>query len=473
MHRVGSSRGIWLPILAGVSWLSLATGSGVLALLVALLPGVLLIGGGVLRAASPDPKRGREIAALAGGIGIAFGFPAIILVGFMPGLLLIGLSAAVFVEAGHSAMLEQPVFEDLPRAETTLGYAAKIALDEAGLGGMVLGIGLPASDEVQHIAAEIREARALFESQGWLEKPEDYHRTPLPLELPQIAPGETRTRRGTLRYEHLSFDSEYEPRAEEPGRDRWLSFAANRTAHAWMLRHAGKPRPWIVCLHGYLMGVPWMDFGLFEPSYFHHQLGLNMIVPTLPLHGLRRRGRISGDGFLAGNFMDTIHAGAQAMWDIRRLLTWLRSQEAPAIGVYGISLGGYSTSLLAGLEPGIECAIAGVPVTDVGRIFVEHGPPALVRDFFENGITQERASEITSVVSPLSMKPKLAPERRAIFGGLGDRIVPPDQVRDLCKHWEGARQLWFAGSHPTFMFEPEVRRLIREMLDESGVAYRA
>ncbi len=471
MQFLESSRGVWLPILAGVSWLAVAAGSGLFAMLIALVPGVLLIGGGILRFASPDPKQGREVSGLAGGIGILLGLPLLLVAGFVPGLLLIGLSIASFLEAGHSGMLEQPIFEDLPHVEQSLGYAAKIGLDEAGLGGMVIGIGLPRSDEVLQIAAEVDEAMSLFESQGWLEKPEDFHRTPLPLEVPRIFEAQTRTRRGTLHYEHLTFDSEYEPRAEEPGRDRWLSFEANRTAHAWMLRHPGPPRPWILCLHGYLMGAPWMDFGLFDPRVFHHKFGLNMMIPTLPLHGLRRRGRISGDGFLAGNFMDSIHAGTQAIWDIRRLISWVRSQEASAIGVYGISLGGHSTALLAGLESGIECAIAGVPVTDFGRIFVTHGPPALVRDFLANGITREAASEVMSVVSPLSMEPKLEPERRAIFGGLGDRIVPTDQVRDLCRHWEGASQLWYAGSHPTFLFEPEVRRLTEQTLESSGVMY--
>ena len=37
-------------------------------------------------------------------------------------------------------------------------------------------------------------------------------------------------RRLRLDYEHLQFDSGYEPRPEEPGRDLWLELAGNRTA---------------------------------------------------------------------------------------------------------------------------------------------------------------------------------------------------------------------------------------------------
>jgi predicted esterase YcpF (UPF0227 family) len=37
------------------------------------------------------------------------------------------------------------------------------------------------------------------------------------------------------------------------------------------------------------------------------------------------------------------------MWDIRRILHWVRTQGAPSVGVHGVSLGGYQTALLAEL----------------------------------------------------------------------------------------------------------------------------
>ena len=143
-----------------------------------------------------------------------------------------------------------------------------------------------------------------------------------------------------------------------------------------MLRHPGPPRPWLVCIHGYQMGWPMIDLLAFQPEILHRRLGLNLLVPTLPLHGHRKSGRRSGDGFLSGDPLDTVHAEAQAMWDLRRLLSWLREdQAAPAIGVMGYSLGGYNTALLASLDDGLACAIAGIPVTDFARIYYRHLPP--------------------------------------------------------------------------------------------------
>ena len=63
--------------------------------------------------------------------------------------------------------------------------------------------------------------------------------------------------------------------------------------------------------------------------------------------------------------MEKVHATAQAVWDVRRLLSWIRSQEPESpIGLNSISLGGYVVSLVASLEDGLTCAILGVPVAD-------------------------------------------------------------------------------------------------------------
>ena len=39
----------------------------------------------------------------------------------------------------------------------------------------------------------------------------------------------------------------------EPGARRWLSYTANSREYALVLRH-DEPRPWLVCVHGAVMG---------------------------------------------------------------------------------------------------------------------------------------------------------------------------------------------------------------------------
>jgi dienelactone hydrolase len=312
---------------------------------------------------------------------------------------------------------------------------------------------------------EIEDALQLFSARGWIEKPESYHREPLPLDAPRITEARTRN----IDFEHLSFDSEYEPHAEEPGRERWLGYTKNRTGHAWVLRHNGPPRPWLVCIHGYQMGSPLIDLSAFDPRVYYSRLGLNLLLPVLPLHGKRKFGRRSGDGFMGGNALDTVHAEAQAMWDIRRLLSWVRAQEPPAIGVLGLSLGGYNAALLASVEPGLDCAIPGIPATSFERLLLEHSHDVHAREFEEHGITRGMLFDVYRVVSPLVLEPKVPAEGRAIFGGTADRLVPPDQVRDLHEHWGRPPIEWYQGSHLSFAREPGVKNLIESTLRRSGV----
>ncbi|MDJ0865548.1 MAG: alpha/beta hydrolase, partial [Myxococcota bacterium] len=243
-----------------------------------------------------------------------------------------------------------------------------------------------------------------------------------------------------------------------------------RTAHAWVLRHRGPERPWLLCINGYQMGTPLVDFGAFRPEWLHHRLGMNLAIGVLPMHGPRRIRRVSGDGFLAGDLLDTVHGFAQTAWDLRRLLSWVRAQGATRVGVHGLSLGGYSTALLASLADDLACAIPGIPATDFARLSWRHGPQRELRRAEELGLGLGETRELKRVVSPLALTPKVPVERRYIYGGSSDLLVPPDQVRDLWRHWERPKICWYPGAHVTFGFHPQVRRFVQDALRESELA---
>jgi dienelactone hydrolase len=270
-------------------------------------------------------------------------------------------------------------------------------------------------------------------------------------------------------YEHLRFASGFEPRAEEPRRDLWLRGEKNRTAHAWALRHADPARPWLVCIHGYQMGDALIDFAAFEAERLHRAYGMNLLFPVLPLHGPRKEGRRSGDGYLAGEPLDTVHAVAQAMWDLRRLLSWIRGQGATKVGVHGLSLGGFHTALLACLDEDLACAIPGIPLADVTRVVWRHGPALRIRHFERNGVVHEEVSEVLRVVSPLALEPRVPHDRRYLYAAVADRLVPADQVYDLWRHWGEPEIVWYQGGHVTFRFHPEVRRMVDRALVDSGL----
>ncbi len=452
-------------VAAGFLWLSFAYAAGWLGFLLAALPGALLLGTGVSSYLAPGERRVNHYMAIGGVIGALFGVGAFFGIGPFQGLLLIALSAASFVMAGRLAIHEVRGVEGAPHTDGSLRQAAEVAIDEALLATMSARMVLPSLDEHPRIVAEVRQALEQFEARGVLEKPASYHQTPPPLVEPRIDDRQM----GKLAYRRLRFDSEYEPVADEPGRDRWLSYTPNRTAHAWVLQHDNPARPWLICIHGYQMGSPQIDLRAFEVAQLHHQHGLNVLLPVLPLHGPRAIGRQSGDGFLGGDAMDTIHAVSQATWDIRRCIGWIRAQGGETIGAYGLSLGGYHTAVLAAFEPELACAIAGIPATDVARLVWRHAPEALMRTVEDHGLDQAMMRRVMTVVSPLDLPPVVPKERRTLFGGSLDQLVPADQVRDLWEHWGRPRMEWYPGAHLTFGAHPNVVRVQREALREAGL----
>jgi hypothetical protein len=456
------SREAGIPIAAGLLWLWCAASFGVAGFLFATIPGCLLLSSGMSMLLYPGDQRIPQYAALGGLLGVPLAIPALFVAGLWTGVALIVLSAASFVAAGAISVQQEPHVEGVPDPRRSLGLAAQVAVDDALLGSMMLSI--PTSGlKSRRVVPEVRAAREFYESRGWLEKPANYHAKPPPLSEATLR---SRDLRG-LAYEHLSFESGYEPHPDEPGRDRWLSYAPNRTAHAWVLRHEAAERPWLVCIHGYQMGRPFIDLAAFRAARLHYKLGLNVAMPVLPLHGPRKIGRLSGDGFLSGDFLDTIHAEAQAMWDIRRLLSWIRSEGGSKVGVHGLSLGGYNTALLACLDDDLACVVPGVPATDFSRLTWRHGPTLELKQAEHHGLVHDLASEVSQVISPLALEPLVPRERRYIFGAISDRLVPADQVRDLWRHWGEPRIVWYQGSHVSFRLHKAVDGLLIEALRES------
>jgi hypothetical protein len=281
---------------------------------------------------------------------------------------------------------------------------------------------------------------------------------------PLVEVDERPARLGRRRFVRLSFESGWEPHAGEPGRARWLRYEANRTGHAWVLRHEGAQRPWVVCVPGFRMGHPAVDLLGFRAGWLHRELGLNVAIAVLPFHGPRRVGRRSGDGYLSGDFLDTLHAQAQAVWDLRRLVGYLRRRGAPAVSVYGVSLGAYTAALLAALESDLDRVVAGIPASCFLGLARTNLPPGLLALAEWRGLPLARIESVMRLVSPLAMPARVPRDRLCLFAGTADRLAPPEQAWDLWRHWGRPSVTWYHGSHVSFLFEPAVRELLRETL---------
>ena len=448
-------------------WLWWDVRSGLPGVVVGGLPGTLLLATGLSNLLWAGDARIFHFMSLGAISGVVLSLPAAFVLGPVAAVVLLLLSAVSFVTSGYLAVGQEPVPRGVPKPQMSLGMAARAAEDEISMCGIVLTTWpLTVGSRAERIGRELEEALTLFEERGWLEEPASYHRAPPPIE--KMGSGDRR--HSELGFEHLVFESSYEPWPEEPGRDRWSSYERNRTAHAWALRHPGEPRPWVVCVHGIRVGTPRENLAFFRPEYLHHELGLNLLFPVLPIHGPRRVGPVSGDRILSGDVMDTLHAGSQAMWDIRRLLAWVRAREGtPGVGVLGHSLGGYVAALLCCLEDELDCVIVANPAVDPSRLFWRNALSLATRYLKTAGVTEEKMSAPLRTISPLAMRPLVYRERRAIFAGLADRVVSGAEAHSLWRHWERPRIFWYQGTHRAFLSTPEGRSFVATTLREAGV----
>ncbi|HEX4896047.1 MAG TPA: prolyl oligopeptidase family serine peptidase [Solimonas sp.] len=444
-----------VPILAGLYWLLAEVGLSWW--LWALVPGGLLLASGLALLLMPGDPRILGLMALGSVLGVLLAIPAWWSADTGTVVLAVAGSVASFLACGRAAVLRAPVHDGAVPPVVDRSMDLKVGLDEAVLGYFVCTARLPSGDMAAKACEEAGRLEAALASRGWLDDASGFHPAPTP-------PKQTYVHRARLYghgYEVLRFDSGYDPDPDLPGAQAWKLQAANDECEVRILRHPGPPRPWLMCIHGYRMGMAWMDFGLFPPGYLHHRLGFNLVMPVLPLHGTRRVGLRSGDRYLDGDPLDLVYAQAQALWDLRRTIAWLRAtEERPRIGVYGVSLGGYNTALLANYETGLDFAVAGIPVVDFSYALWRFLPPMHAQYFAARGLDEARYERILSVVSPLTRTPQLAREHLHIVAATADRIVVPHHPVRLSRHWQ-VPVTWYQGSHLSIRREREVREVLR------------
>jgi hypothetical protein len=356
-----------------------------------------------------------------------------------------------------------PAPDELPIARPTLALAAQAFRDEIVLKGLRARRPVSKPEVFERIAGEVAAGLEFYGDRGWLEKPKGFFAKPP--RLSEVTVRKVKDRRRS--FYRIFFDSGYAPHRGEPGAQRWVEYTANSREYALLLRHP-EPRPWLVCVHGTEMGRAQIDLALFRSWKLHDELGLNVVMPVLPMHGPRARGLPKGSIFPGEDVLDNVHATAQAVWDIRRLLSWIRMQEPESpIGLNSLSLGGYIASLVASLEKGLTCAILGVPVADLVEVLARHS--GLAEDDPRRH-TMEMAAPIGRMTSPLSLTPLVPMPGRFIYAGIADRVVHPrEQVTRLWEHWGKPEIVWYPGGHTGFFRSRPVQRFVWNALQQSGL----
>ncbi len=251
--------------------------------------------------------------------------------------------------------------------------------------------------------------------------------------------------------EDLTFLSPYEP--FNPGvRNAYLRHKANSVAHARYWHHESGPRPTILVVHGFMADAAWVNEWMFEFRWLYEKLGCDIVLFTLPFHGYRqtRFSPFSGHGFFAGGLSRINEAFGQGVFDLRILMNYLEDEVGvSSMGITGISLGGYTSALMAGVESRLQFSVPNVPVASIADLVLEWEPAGtMVRGLMKainKDITDIR--RMLAVASPLNYQPLLDRDRLLIIGGVADRLAPPQQTVLLWEHWNRCRIHWFPGSH--------------------------
>jgi hypothetical protein len=268
----------------------------------------------------------------------------------------------------------------------------------------------------------------------------------------------------------LTFDSPF--RTVNPTvRKAYARHTRNMRAAAQYWRHDDGPRPTLCVIHGFMADPYWLNRLFFALPWFYNQ-GYDILLYTLPHHG-RRQGRFSpfsGHGLFAGGISHINESMAHAVHDFRIFADYLESQGVRRMGVTGISLGGYTSALLAAVEERLHFSIPNVPVVSLLDLVLEWFPINVpVKALLKATNTSVReARHMVAVHSPLTWQPLIPKERLMVIAGAGDRLAPPKHARLLWDHWDRPRIHWFPGNHLIHLDKGKYLKEIAGFLREIG-----
>jgi pimeloyl-ACP methyl ester carboxylesterase len=263
-----------------------------------------------------------------------------------------------------------------------------------------------------------------------------------------------------------SFQSDFEP-INPDMRDKWRKLKRNNIVRFQHWRHSDGPRPTLCVIHGF-MGSPYLVNGLFFSLPWFYRSGYDVLLYTLPFHGRRAEGLspFSGYGYFANGMTGFAEAMGQAVYDFRTILNWLQHSGVDRIALTGISLGGYTSALVASADDRLEAVIPNVPLVTPASAFNDWWPASTVVQLARavGGMSREEAYSSFAYHSPLNYQPKVPKDRRLIITGLGDRLAPPDHAEALWEHWDRCALHWFPGNHVLHVSQPEYLRRTNRFL---------
>jgi hypothetical protein len=285
---------------------------------------------------------------------------------------------------------------------------------------------------------------------------------PEPRRFDVVASGSRRGKRGTYERLDVRWASRVEPIASEI-RGSFLGTPENHRAAARIFRGPGKGRPLALLIHGYRAGQYLLEERVWPLDWFLDN-GVDVALFVLPFHGVRATAGRS-PRFPGSDPRFTIEGFRQAIGDLSDLAATFEADGAPATIALGVSLGGYTASLLATARP---LAFVGPIIPLASFADIARAAGRLVGTPEEQRLQHEAIESAHGIVSPLARTPLVKGSRMIIGAAHGDLITPVMHAEKLSKHFE-AELIKFPGGHILPIGRRAVFKAIGSRLRELGI----
>ncbi len=241
--------------------------------------------------------------------------------------------------------------------------------------------------------------------------------------------------------------------------------AENNTVHGRLYRCAGRwrERPTVLLLHGWNDALNYyLRFPFLARQLNRH--GLNAATLQAPFHFQRRPRQLGAWGnFLTPDILRTVQAAGQAVAETRAFAAWLRQQGCPAVGLLGISLGGWLAGLAICHDPYFACAVLLTPVACMDRLVAESAFCRGIRLALKGRPIDAGKLNLTQG------RPVIAKENILLIEAVHDLFVPCETMEELSRAW-GQPALWrLPHGHLSVLGMPGLNgRIIRWMAPRLG-----
>jgi Alpha/beta hydrolase domain containing 18 len=158
-------------------------------------------------------------------------------------------------------------------------------------------------------------------------------------------------------------------------------------------------------------------------------LGIAALRMSMPYHDIRRpAGLTRADYAVSSNIGRTIHAGRQAIIDIRSCLDWLEQRGYSRLGIVGTSLGSCYAFLAGAHDPRISVCVFNHASSTFGDVTWTGQSTQHIRQSLETMLTQDEVRKVWMCISPIVYFDKFGrwPKKSLMIYGRYDLTFLPE-----------------------------------------------